>query len=281
MKSILDRIDRFCILHPRFGIRRLMLYIVIGNIVVYALQAMDTTGLIYRTLSFSGQAVLHGEVWRLVTYLFVPGFGSPLLFLISMYFYYWIGSALENEWGAGKFTIYYLIGAILQAVFGLALTLITKTDVTVFSTYLNLSLFFAFATLYPDVQVLLMFILPVKMKWAAYLSAGLFVYMIITTPFPMNLVPIGAVLNYLIFFGGTLLRAVRPARTAQQRKTVQFHSEAKRIRREQDARGYRHKCEICGRTDADYPDLQFRYCSRCAGYHCYCEDHIANHTHIQ
>ena len=113
MKKLMDRIDRFCILHPRFGIRRLMLYIVLGNILVYVLTMMDTTGLVYQKLCFSGAGVLRGEVWRIVTYLFVPGGGSPILFLIEMYFYFWIGSSLENEWGSGKFTIYYLIGALL------------------------------------------------------------------------------------------------------------------------------------------------------------------------
>ena len=282
MKKLMDRIDRFCILHPRFGIRRLMLYVVIGNILVYLLSMMDTTGLVYQKLCFSGQAILHGEVWRIVTYLFVPmEGGSLLLFLISMYFYYWIGSSLENEWGTGKFTIYYLIGALLQAVFGVVLTLILKQDIIISATYLNLSMFFAFATLFPDVMVLLFFIIPIKIKWLAWVDAALFVFGIVTTQFPLNLLPIVAVLNYLLFCGGWLFDFIRPSRVRAERKTVQFQAEARRIRKEQTQRGYRHKCEVCGRTDADYPDLQFRYCSRCAGYHCYCEDHIGNHTHVQ
>ena len=284
MKKLMDRIDRFCILHPRFGIRRLMLYIVIGNILVYLLSMMDTTGLVYQKLCFSGQAILRGEVWRIVTYVFVPSTGGQLfLFLISMYFYYWIGSSLENEWGTGKFTIYYLIGALLQAIFGVALTLILRQDVLITATYLNLSMFFAFATLFPEVRVLLFFILPIKIKWLAYVNAAFFVYEIIATwnAFPVNLLPVVAVLNYLLFCGGWLFDFVRPSRVQQQRKTVQFKTEARRIEKQQAQRGYRHKCEVCGRTDADNPELQFRYCSKCAGYHCYCEDHIGNHTHVQ
>lgn len=281
MKKLMDRIDRFCILHPRFGIRRLMLYIVLGNILVYVLTMMDTTGLVYQKLCFSGAGVLRGEVWRIATYLFVPGGGSPILFLIEMYFYFWIGSSLENEWGAGKFTIYYLIGALLQAVFGVLLTLILKQDIVITATYLNLSMFFAFATLFPDVTVLLFFILPIKVKWLAYVDAALFVIAVVTTPFPVNLLPVVAVLNYLLFCGGWLFDRLRPARVRQERRTVAFQAEARRIRSEQAQRGYRHRCEVCGRTDAEFPTLQFRYCSRCAGYHCYCEDHISNHTHIQ
>ena len=130
-------------------------------------------------------------------------------------------------------------------------------------------------------MVLLFFILPVKVKWLAYLDAALFVYGIVTTPFPLNLLPIVAVLNYLLFCGGWLFDRLRPARVHQERRTVQFQQEARRIRKEQTQRGYRHKCEVCGRTDAEYPQLQFRYCSKCAGYHCYCEDHISDHTHVQ
>lgn len=281
MKKLMDRIDRFCILHPRFGIRRLMLYIVLGNVLVYVLSMMDTTGLAYQKLCFSGQGILRGEVWRIVTYLFVSGGGSPILFLIEMYFYYWIGSSLENEWGAGKFTIYYLIGALLQAIFGVVLTLILKQDIIITPTYLNLSMFFAFATLFPDVTVLLFFILPIKVKWLAYVDAALFVLGIVMTAFPLNLLPVVAVLNYLLFCGGWLFDRLRPSRVRQERKTVQFQREARRIRREQTERGYRHRCEVCGRTDADFPTLQFRYCSKCAGYHCYCEDHISNHPHVQ
>ena len=281
MKKLMNRIDRFCLLHPRFGIRRLMLYLVIGNIAVYLLTMMDSTGLVYQSLYFSGARILRGEVWRVVTYLLVPGGGSLFLFLIEMYFYYWIGSSLETEWGAGKFTIYYLSGALLQAIFGVVLTLILKQDIVISARYLNLSMFFAFATLFPNVMVLFFFIIPMKIKWLAYLDAALFVYEIVTTSFPVNLLPVVAVLNYLIFCGGWLFDFFRPSRVQAERKTVQFKAEARRIEKEQTQRGYRHKCEVCGRTDGDYPELQFRYCSRCAGYHCYCEDHISNHTHIQ
>ena len=279
MKKLMDRIDRFCILHPRFGIRRLMLYVVIGNILVYLLSMMDTTGLVYQKLCFSGQAILHGEVWRIVTYLFVPmEGGSLLLFLISMYFYYWIGSSLENEWGTGKFTIYYLIGALLQAVFGVLLTLILKQDIIISATYLNLSMFFAFATLFPDVMVLLFFIIPIKIKYLAWLDAALFAYSVITAPFPYNLLPVIAMLNFLIFCGGELLHMLRGNRTTKN--AVNFRRESRRIRYEQAQKLYNHKCAVCGRTDTDYPELEFRYCSRCAGYHCFCQDHINNHIHF-
>lgn len=280
MRKLMNRIERFCYQHPRFGIPNLMLVIAIGNIAVWVLMQMDTTAKLYQLLCLSGQGVLHGQIWRIVTFVFVPDESNLIWFMISLYFYYWIGSSLEREWGAGKFTIYYLSGMLLTAIYGVLLSLILGQDVIVNATYLNLSLFFAFATLFPDVQVLLFFIIPIKVKWLAYLDAALFVLSIITLRFPINLLPVVAVLNYLVFCGDWLFDYFRPNRIRQRQKTVNFKREARRINREQNSKPYNHKCAVCGRTDADHPELEFRYCSRCAGYHCFCQDHINNHVHF-
>jgi hypothetical protein len=141
-------------------------------------------------------------------------------------------------------------------------------------------MFFTFATLYPDMQVLLFFIIPIKMKWLGIVNAVFFAYEVIILPFPVNLLPVVAVLNYLLFCGDWLFSYVRPARVKQQKNTVNFRNEVRRINREQRNKPYTRKCAVCGRTDTDYPDLEFRYCSRCAGYHCFCIDHINNHVHF-
>ena len=159
MRKLMNKIDRFCYAHPRFGIPNLMLIIVIGNAAVWLLTKMDTTGQIASLLCGSAQGILHGQVWRLVTYVFVPTEASPIWLLVMLYFYYWIGSCLEREWGNGKFTIYYVSGMLLTAIYGVVLSAILGRDVIVSTTYLNLSMFFAFATLYPDMQVLLFFII--------------------------------------------------------------------------------------------------------------------------
>ena len=142
----MNKIDRFCYAHPRFGIPNLMLIIVIGNAAVWLLTKMDTTGQIASLLCGSAQGILHGQVWRLVTYVFVPTEASPIWLLVMLYFYYWIGSCLEREWGNGKFTIYYVSGMLLTAIYGVVLSAILGRDVIVSTTYLNLSMFFAFAT---------------------------------------------------------------------------------------------------------------------------------------
>ena len=142
-----------------------------------------------------------------------------------------------------------------------------------------MSMFFSFATLFPEMQVLLFLILPIKMKWLAIVDAVYFAAEVLSlTPFfPLNLLPLVAVLNYFVFFGAELWNR-RPRRASAQ--TVNFRRETARIRREQRQELYKHKCAVCGRTDVSNPELEFRYCSRCAGYHCFCQEHINNHIHF-
>ena len=126
---------------------------------------------------------------------------------------------------------------------------------------------------------MLFMLIPVKMKWLAVVDALFFAWSILSgfARFPANLLPLVAVLNYFIFFGGELWSR-RPHKASAE--TVNFRRESARIRREQRSELYRHKCAVCGRTDVSNPELEFRYCSRCAGYHCFCQDHIDNHIHF-
>lgn len=282
MKSIMQRIDRYCALHPRFGIKNLMLYIIMGNAVVWLFGMMDTTNTLRSLLAFSAQAIFtQGQVWRLVTFILVPSGGSSILLFITLYFYYFIGSTLEQYWGKGKFTIYYLCGMLFNIVFGILVWLLTGKDVAVTTLYINLSMFFAFATLFPETRVLLFFVIPVKIKWLAYFDAALFLFAVITTSFPANLLPIVAILNYLLFCGGWLIDFVRPARFQQKKKTIDFKKAAKKFNQEQAKKPYTRKCEVCGRTDVSDPNLEFRFCSKCGGYHCFCIDHINSHVHFK
>lgn len=181
MNSLRRRIDRFCVLHPNFGIPNLMLYIVIGNIAFYLLSlfsSLNNTSF-YSILSFSWAGLKQGQLWRLLSFSFLPTDTRPFWLLMSCYFYYWIGSTLEREWGTAKFTIYYLSGVLLTALGAVITSLITGYDWQVAgATYVNFAMFFAFATLYPDAQVLLFFFIPVKIKWMAILDACYFAYII-------------------------------------------------------------------------------------------------------
>lgn len=288
MKKLYDGVQRFCAAHPRFGIPNLMRVIVIGNVAVYVLmlltQANDANALSF--LTFNLNALLHGEVWRLVTFVFVPAYSSPFALLISLYFYYWIGSTLERQWGTARFNLYYISGALLTVLGVVLASLITGNPyLTAAGTgYVNLSMFFAFAFLFPDTTVLLFFILPVRMKWLAYLDGALFAFDIIKAIGAHNwagvVLPIVALLNFAVFIWPEVHYLKERAKYQNSRKTVQFRQAQQQQAKQAQQQGYRHKCAVCGRTDTDYPDLQFRYCSKCVGYHCFCQDHIFNHVHF-
>lgn len=279
MRKLNQAINRFCYRHPRFGIPNLMTLVVVGNILIWILAMMDRTGTMATAFQFNPARVLDGQVWRLVTFPFVPS-QSGIWLIISLYFYYFIGNNLERQWGAGRFTIYYLLGMAFTIAFGFVVYAATGLSVSISAYYLNMSLFFAFAALYPETRVLLFFFIPIKIKWLALADALLFLVDVVRLPFPINLLPIVAVLNFLVFCSEDLIGMIWPRGRSGSRTTVNFKKEAARIRREQAQKPYTRKCEVCGRTDADYPDLEFRYCSRCKGYHCFCEDHINNHVHF-
>ena len=148
--------------------------------------------------------------------------------------------------------------------------------------YLNMSVFLAFATLYPDTTFLIYFIIPVKAKWLAWLDLGFLALAVAGTliggNLPMALVPLVAILNYVLFFWSDLMGMLGRARHRHSRQTVNFKQATRQAHQQ---KGYLHKCAVCGKTDTDDPDEAFRYCSKCNGYYCYCSEHINNHVHIQ
>lgn len=278
-RSVDSWLDRFAYKHPGLGIPRLMLYIVIGNLLVFIFD-LFSSGTFSAMLAFSRAAILHGQVWRLITFVLVPAYsGGVLFFALFLYFYYFIGTALEREWGSTKFTLFYFCGVVFNILVGFLAG-------TTSMQYVNLSMFFAFATLYPDMQFLLFFIIPIKVKWLAWLDAALFVLdmvmMALAGEYFFMLLPVVAILNYFLFFYSTirdLLGRGRAKAQHQRSQTVVNFREAQRKAKE--TKGYMHKCAVCGKTDADDPNMEFRYCSQCDGYFCYCMDHIHNHVHVK
>ena len=298
MRALSRAIDKFCARHRRFGVPKLMRYIVFMSAAVYIIHMMDRTGTLLPLLGFHPGLIMSGQVWRLVTWVFLPLNSNVFFTAIMLYFYYYIGSTLEREWGTPKFTIYYISGLILNIIYGLLTWFILKQspsamflDYLWFDTFwlapnfLNLSMFFAFAALFPDHRVMLFFIIPIKMKWMALISAAFFVYSILadvfTGKYAIAFLPLVALLNFLIICGSDLLDNARPIRVRSSPQTINFRKAAEKARREYDDKHYRHKCSVCSKTDTDYPDLEFRYCSRCSDYHCFCIDHINNHIHFK
>lgn len=289
MNKLKSAIDRFCYNHPNFGIPNLMLIIIGGNVAVYIMD-MLSNGTFSGVLAFIPGAIFHGQVWRLVSFIVVPQASSNLIFFaITLYFYYFIGTQLERYWGTARFNVFYFSGVILSAVMGLIIGFLNGGVNCPYETatmyYVNMSLFFAFATLYPDMRVLLFYIIPIKVKYLAWLDAALFavaiVQSLLQSRFVYALLPVMALLNYFIFFGGDLLysahRTTNRVRHQASSQTINFKKATRQV---QQKKGYLHKCCVCGRTDQEFPDLEFRYCSKCAGYRCYCMDHINNHVHV-
>jgi len=278
-------LDRFCYKHPRFGISNLMLYIIGGNILVYLLDQFSNYSF-SQAISFIPYYIIHGQIWRIVTFVFVPESSNLIFLAINCYFYYFIGNMLEREWGNGKFTLFYLIGVVFNVIVGLLIALLgggfAFPTVTASMYYVNMSLFFAFATLYPNLQLLFFFIIPVKAKWLAWIDAAFFaitiVEYLIAGTFFMALLPVVALLNYVLFFWGDISSLFRKARRRSSPRVTNFKKAQKHA---QETKGYLHKCAVCGVTDTERPDMEFRYCSKCNGYYCYCMDHINSHVHIQ
>ncbi len=271
-------VDSFLRKHPNFGLRNLMLYVVIGNAVIFLLSMMDRTGMLSAYLMFSPDRVLKGEIWRLVSFVFVPRASGILGVLLLLYFEYFIGRILEQAWGTGKFTVYYLLGMLFTVVYGFAVRLFTGSSVYVDAMYIGMSMFFVFATLWPENRVLLFFIIPIKVTWLAYAEAALFLIAMISG---RTLLPLIGMLNYFLFCGDELISRVQPLLRRLRRGSPDSRRVSRQMRRDAEALPYTYKCAVCGRTDTENPGLEFRYCSQCVGYHCFCEDHIYSHVHFR
>ena len=188
----------------RYAIGNLMKYIVIGQGIVFALMYIwPTLGYrLYSLISLTRAGLMRGQIWRLVTFVFTPPSSSPIFILFALYFYYMIGLGLENQWGKVRFNLYYgvgMLGSIIAA-------LITGYGSNMF---LNLSLFFAYAALYPDEQVLLFMFLPIKMKYLALADAALYLYYFIVGGASTRVTIVLCLLNVFLFLGGDIINTIR------------------------------------------------------------------------
>lgn len=264
--KLIDNLDRK---YRRYGIKNLMLYIVAITGLVYIMTYYDTSGTISRKIILDPSLVLQGEVWRLVTYIFIPPNTSPLFLAFVLYFYYLVGSSLENEWGTFRFNLYYFIGII-----GTTLSVfITGSEGTAY--YLNLSLFLAFAWIFPNYTLRIFFILPVKIKYLALLYLLYIGITIVFSPFDEKIAAIVPLLNYILFFGKDMIDLFKNRKSVYQRKR-DFKAKTNTFKNEPY-----HKCTVCGITDQDDPYMQFRYCIGCNGHYGYCQEHLHNHEHIK
>ena len=285
--------ERFCIRNREKGIPNLMLYLCIGTAVVYLFSLVTKNYILYDLLSFDRTMILQGQVWRLFTYPLLTYQSNLLLQMLYLVCYYSLGRAIENTWGTLRFNLFYLSGVVMMDIY----CMIFGGFADVY--YLNMSLFLSYATMYPNAEFLILFIIPIKAWVLGLLDLVLVVLGLFSYPFPENLFSIISLANYFLFFGKGVLNLIPISWHINARRLFRRKPSAKSSAQEKpkvvpfpSAGSYQasvatvkaphtHKCTICGKTDVSNPEMEFRYCSRCNGYHCYCQEHISNHTHIE
>ena len=298
--------ERFCYRNRNKGIPNLMLYIAIGSAIVYLLSMINGGSILYEWLRFDKSAILKGQVWRLFTYVFTysPGLG-PVLVLVGLYFFYNISRHVEASMGTLKFNIFYFSGVLLMDVFAMIFCPTTPVRIGEYlydpvafvnyysnmALYLHMSIILMFSAANPDTQFLVFFIIPVKAWFLALLDLVLLIIPVINMTmehlFPHSLFPLVGILNFLLFAGKDVVNLFPFLPTPRKRPSApkQTHTSIPSLQKNGESQpkkaGYTHRCSICGRTDVSHPSMEFRYCSRCKGYFCYCLDHINNHTHIE
>lgn len=188
----------------RYAIPNLMYYIIGITLAVFVVQYVLNISS-YHYLAFIPDLIMKGQVWRIITFIFIPPASSIITIAFVMYFYYMMGMTLENEWGTFKFNIYYLFGMIGTII----AAFLTGSGTSV---YLNLSLFLAFAYLFPDIEILLFFILPVKVKWIAYLDWAYFILSLIFGTMSTRVATIASLINFFIFFGDDFINYIKNQR---------------------------------------------------------------------
>lgn len=188
--------------YGRFAIPNLMLAIVIGMFTMYVAELMFPQIDLSSYFAFDRNLLFQGQIWRLISFVVLPLRSHLLFILLSLYFYYMIGSALERTWGSFKFNIYYLCGMIGTILGGM----ITGHAE---NSYLNLSLFFAFAALFPETEIRLFFLIPIKIKYLAMLDGVFFLYILIIGSGSDRAAILASLINFFLFFGKDFFNSIK------------------------------------------------------------------------
>lgn len=267
----------------RFAIPNLINYIVI-LLALGSFLGLMTPAFYQQFLMLDVEMVLKGQVWRLFTFLLEPSLSaatvSPfdILFLaIKLYLYYLFGHTLENAWGSFRFNLYLISGILFNILAAFLIYFTLGWNYPIGLEYVYQTMFFAFAALNPNMQFLLFFVIPIKVKWLAYLDAFWLAYSIFNYTrmgaFPVAAAILVAIANFLIFFFATRNYKRMSPREYQRKKRYKMQMKTAK-------EGTRHKCTICGRTNEDDETLEFRYCSKCEGNYEYCMEHLFTHQHV-
>ncbi len=315
--------------YGQYAIRNLSLILIccygIGYILQILESGMDRDILSY--LSLNPYLILHGQVWRLISWILVPPGGFDILTLIMLYFYYSIGRSLESTWGDFRYNFYIFSGLLFTLIatfilYGVAFIVFreelangtytaemlftnsavanSQTGFTILpgywftgvsTYYVSMSIFLAYAITFPEMRVMMFFLIPIRVKilgiiYALLIATDIFRYLI-AGQYYMAFIIVASILNAVIFFLST--RQYSRMAPSELKRRMEYkrkvRSGSKSVGHETMRNGKtvitRHKCAICGRTELDGDDLEFRFCSKCDGNYEYCKDHLYSHEHVK
>ncbi len=277
----------------KYAISNLTLVLILCYVVGYIIQITNSSFFQYLTLD--PYLIMHGQIWRLFTWLVIPPDSFDLFTIIMLMFIYNIGTTMERTMGTYRYNVYIFTGVlftIIASFLCMAYVFFFVADPQLFAVqwellmmnpmfgqefstyYINLCVFLAFAATYPNVQVLLMFVIPVKVKWMGIIDAVMMIYIFILGNIATNFVIGAALLNFGVFYlRSKNLSHMKPK---EVKRRAEFRQQVRR-----NVGITKHKCAICGRTDEEYPNLEFRFCSKCNGNYEYCQDHLFTHEHVK
>ncbi|HEY4232781.1 MAG TPA: rhomboid family intramembrane serine protease [Lacipirellulaceae bacterium] len=262
----------------RYAVPNLTVALIAGQVMIYVLQRIDLPGAapLATKIALVPDKVLQGQWWRLITYLFDPPQMNPIFAFFAWYIFYLMGVTLEGTWGTFRYNVYLAIGYFSSLAFAFLCWFATGVPGQMATNgFLYGSVFLAFARLFPDFELQLMFILPIKIKWLALLTWIWYGWtMVAADSWLTRAMVLAAVLNYLLFFGRDILQNAR-----QGHRGMQFRARALKGQGPQYVARIVHQCRVCGLNSETAPKTQFRYCSKCGGDYCYCPEHLHNHAH--
>lgn len=278
----LDKLERKI---GRYAIPNLTVYLLAGYAIGFLVMNISPQLIGYLTLEPA--LILRGQIWRIVSWVLIAPYDNIITLAIMILLYYSLGTALERTWGTFRYNVYIFSGILFTVIasfimygvffvlFGVEFSLSTMGIIS--TNYITMSIFLAFAAIYPDMEVLLYFILPIKMKWMALVYVVMALYDFFRGGVAIKVAIAASLLNFIIFF-------------LSSRHTRRFHpgERARKAKFKQQSRphmtyanGARHRCAVCGRTELDDPNLEFRFCSKCNGNYEYCQDHLFTHQHVK
>ncbi len=269
--SLLSRLDsRF----GRFAVPNLTVILIIGQVFLYVaryIQAPPANGDVLDKIRLFPAEVLSGQVWRLATFLFDPPLDNPLFAFFFWYLFYFMGTTLEASWGTFRYNVFLLVGYVACLIGVFVTYFATEMNLPANNGFLYGTVFLAFARLYPDFVMYIMFILPVKIKWLALLIWIGYGLNFLVGDWMVKGMIVASIANYFLFFGSEIWRAMKQGHRRMRHQAKTLKAPTRIV----------HKCAVCGLSSDTSPQTQFRYCSKCDGERCYCPEHLQNHEHIR